>query len=201
MADDGLIILAMILAIGLAVSSIVGEFALPHVHKLDLYEFQQCSKLNASQTAIRLDCIAVHYWDIPSNWDYRIAFLWLYVMGVMYNPIASIVKLSVLVFIIRFSGVKATVRYVVWGTGVFQFLQMISVFIVMMLDCVPFAKNWDLTLQGHCVDTAAFTMASSILCILTDAVSIGLPFYIFLQLKVSTRRKLGLMIVFSLGVL
>lgn len=151
--------------------------------------------------AIRLDCIAVHYWDIPDNWDYKPAFQSLYVMGVIYNPIVSFVKLSVLVFVLRFSGVRSFVRYTVWGTGIFNVLTMIAIFLVMLLDCVPFAKNWDMSLRGHCVDSNAFALATGSISIVTDAVNIALPFYVFANLKVSLRRKIGLSFVFSLGIL
>lgn len=154
-----------------------------------------------SRPAIRLDCIGVHYWEKPADWDYHTAFLWLYVMGIMYNPIVGLVKLSVLVFILRFSGVKTTVRYIVWATSVFTALQMVAVLLVMVFDCVPFAKNWDIHLEGRCVDAAAFAMASSCFQIATDAVALALPFYIFSTLKMSRRRRAGLLFVFSLGIL
>lgn len=128
--------------------------------------------------------------------------MWLYVTGVMYNPIASLVKLSVLVFVLRFAGVNGNVRYIVWATGTFQVLLAVSVFIVMMADCVPFAKNWDITLPGYCVDTASFTVATGCLSIITDVISIALPIYVFANLHfVSKRRKIGMSVVCSLGML
>lgn len=149
--------------------------------------------------AIRFICIGVHYWEIPVDWDYHIAFLWLYISGIMYNPIMGLVKLSVLVFILRSSGVKTTVRYIVWATSMFTALQMIAVLLVMVFNCVPFAKNWDVQLEGRCVDTATFTMASSCFQIITDGVAVGLPFYIFSTLKMSRKRRADLGLSFRSG--
>ncbi|KAI3401849.1 hypothetical protein diail_6408, partial [Diaporthe ilicicola] len=122
-------------------------------------------------------------------------------MGVIYMPILSIVKISVLLFILRFSGVKSSVRYIVWGNGIFNLLLMISVFFVMLFDCVPFAKNWNPTLDGYCVDVGKFSLASSIFAIVTDVVAIALPFHIFWSLNMSVRKRLGLMLIFSVSVL
>ncbi|KAK2604294.1 hypothetical protein N8I77_007237 [Diaporthe amygdali] len=172
--DDGLIIAAMLLAIGLAVTAIF---------------------------AMRTMYIGIHYWNVPMDWDYKRAFIWTYAMGVIYMPILSIVKISVLLFILRFSGVKNSVRYIVWGNGIFNLLLMISVFFVMLFDCVPFAKNWDSTLDGYCVDVGKFSLASSIFAIVTDVIAIALPFYIFWSLNMSMRKKLGLMLIFSVSIL
>lgn len=122
-------------------------------------------------------------------------------MGIIYNPIVSFVKLSVLVFTLRFAGVQGIVRYTVWGVGVVNVSVMIAVFIVMILDCVPFNKNWDVSLNGYCVDPNAFAMASSTIAIVTDVVNLALPFYVFSNLRVSLRQKIGLFSVFSLGLL
>lgn len=119
----------------------------------------------------------------------------------MYNPIVGLVKLSVLVFILRFSGVKTTLRYIVWATSIFTALQMVAVLLVMVFNCVPFAKNWDVQLKGRCVDSATFTMASSCFQIVTDGVAVGLPFYIFSMLKMSRKRRVVLGFVFSLGIM
>lgn len=188
----------MALAIGFAISSIIGQSF--YSEKLRLFLLVPVYRLTV-RPAIRLDCIAVHYWNIPKGWNYKPAFQWLYIMGVIYNPIVSFVKLSVLVFIIRFSGVKRFVRRVVWGMGTVNMLTMVAVFIVMMLDCVPFAKNWDVFLPGHCVDSGAFAIATGSINIITDAINIALPFYVFAKLEVSLRRKIGLFLVFSLGIL
>lgn len=122
-------------------------------------------------------------------------------MGIMYNPIVGLVKLSVLVFILRFSGVKDTVRYIVWATSAFTSVQMVAVLLVMVFDCIPFAKNWNITLEGRCVNAAAFNMASSCFQIVTDTVAIALPFYIVLTLNVPRKRRIALAFVFSLGIM
>lgn len=145
--------------------------------------------------------IGIHYWNVPLDSNYKRGFIWTYAMGVIYMPILSIVKISVLLFILRFSGVRSGVRYIVWGNGIFNLLLMISVFFVMLFDCVPFAKNWDSTLDGYCVDVGKFSLASSIFAIITDVIAIALPFYIFWSLNMSMRKKLGLMLIFSVSLL
>lgn len=139
--------------------------------------------------------------DVPLDADYETAFKWGYAMGIVYNPILALTKLSVLMFLLRFSGVVRGIRYLTWGIFAFNMLQMIAMFIVVVFQCIPFAKNWNSLLEGQCVDTWPFTMATSILTIITDIVCIALPLYVLSGLKMSSRKKLGLMVIFGLGVL
>lgn len=92
-------------------------------------------------------------------------------------------------------------RYPVWGTGMFNIFTMISILMVMILDCVPFDKDWDVSLKGNCVDAGTFVIASGSISIVTDAVNIALPICVFVNLDMSLRRRLGLLLIFSLGVL
>lgn len=139
--------------------------------------------------------------DIPLQRDYETAFKWGYAMGVVYNPILALTKLAVLMFLLRFSGVVKGVRYLTWGIFAFNTCQMIAMFTVVVFQCIPFAKNWNSLLDGQCVDTWSFTIATSILTIITDIVCITLPLYILAGLNMSKRKKMGLMVVFGFGIL
>ncbi|KAK9423323.1 putative Integral membrane protein [Seiridium unicorne] len=139
--------------------------------------------------------------DVPLNADYETAFKWGYAMGVVYNPILALTKLSVLMFMLRFSGVVQGIRYLTWAIFAFNTCQMVAMFTVVVFQCVPFAKNWNGSLEGRCVDTWAFTIATSTLTIITDVVCITLPLYILAGLNMSSRKKLGLMVVFGFGIL
>lgn len=139
--------------------------------------------------------------DVPLEADHETAFKWGYAMGVVYNPILALTKLSVLMFILRFSGVIRGVRYFTWSVVVFNTAQMVAMFTVVVFQCIPFEKNWNSLLEGRCVNTLAFTFSTSALTIFTDIVSIALPLYILAGLQMNSRKKIGLMIVFGFGIL
>ncbi|KAI1099485.1 hypothetical protein F4804DRAFT_321799 [Jackrogersella minutella] len=172
--DDGLILSAMALSIALAAGSI-------KVMK-ELY-------------------IGIHYYDVPMPFDPTEGLIWIYVVGAVYQPILTLVKQSVLVFLLRFSGIKAGVRYVVWATIVFNTVLMVAIFITVIVQCIPIEINWHPLVPGYCIQQFTFGVAAASLTIMTDIVAVALPFYIFLGLKINKNRKIALIGVFMLGVL
>ncbi|KAI1457893.1 hypothetical protein F4805DRAFT_426805 [Annulohypoxylon moriforme] len=171
--DDGLIVAAMALSIALAVGSI---------------------------KVMKSLFIGIHYYDVPP-YDPTEGLIWIYVVGAVYQPILTLVKQSVLVFLLRFSGIKSGVRYVVWGTIIFNTVLMVAIFITVILQCIPIEMNWNPLVEGHCIEQFKFGVAAASLTIMTDIVSVALPFYIFLGLKINKNRKVALIGVFMLGVL
>ncbi|OHE92260.1 integral membrane protein [Colletotrichum orchidophilum] len=144
--------------------------------------------------------IGIHYWDLPLPMNPTTGMIWIYIVGAVYNPILSLVKQSVLIFLLRFSGVKDVVRYIVWGTATFNLALMVATFIVVIFQCTPIEKNWKPAIAGECINQFSFGISTACLTILTDLIAVGLPFYIFLGLKMQKKRKIGLMIVFMLGI-
>ncbi|KAK7753709.1 hypothetical protein SLS62_004332 [Diatrype stigma] len=146
--------------------------------------------------------IGIHYWDIPlETFNPTTGLIWIYIVGAVYNPILALVKQSVLIFLLRFSGVKALVRQVVWATIIFNGALMVAVFFVVLFQCIPIEINWNPLVQGHCIKQFSFGVSTACLTILTDLIAVVLPFYIFLGLKMNKRRKIGLIAVFMLGAL
>ncbi|KAI2467488.1 hypothetical protein F4781DRAFT_402110 [Annulohypoxylon bovei var. microspora] len=171
--DDGLIVAAMALSIALAVGSI---------------------------KIMKTLYIGIHYYDVPP-YDATEGLIWIYVVGAVYQPILTLVKQSVLVFLLRFAGIKAGVRYVVWGTIIFNTVLMLAIFITVIFQCTPIEMNWHPLVPGHCIEQFKFGVVAACMTIATDIVSVALPFYIFLGLKINKNRKIALIGVFMLGVL
>ncbi|KAI0181749.1 hypothetical protein GGR52DRAFT_54072 [Hypoxylon sp. FL1284] len=172
--DDYLIVGAMALSIALAVGSI-------KVMK-SLY-------------------IGIHYYDVPMPFDPTEGLIWIYIVGAIYQPILTLVKQSVLVFLLRFSGVKSSVRYVIWGTIIFNGALMFAILLAVMFQCTPIELNWHPTAPGKCIDTFSFGVVAACMTIATDIVAVALPFYIFLGLQINKGRKIALIGIFMLGVL
>ncbi|KAI0011537.1 hypothetical protein F4779DRAFT_573135 [Xylariaceae sp. FL0662B] len=173
--DDAFICAAMVLSIALAVGSIICMKAL---------------------------YIGIHYYDVPlETIDATKGLIWIYVVGAVYNPILALVKQSVLIFLLRFSGIKSFIRQVVWGTIIFNTALMVAVFFTVIFQCLPIEKNWKPLAEGQCIKQFDFGISTACLTILTDLIAVALPFYIFLGLKMNKRRKIGLIAVFMLGII
>ncbi|KAK1994115.1 integral membrane protein [Colletotrichum falcatum] len=145
--------------------------------------------------------IGVHYWEIPLSADLSNGFLWIYVVGAIYSPILALTKQSVLIFLLRFSGVKHVVRNVVWATAIFNIALTIATFLAVVFQCTPVEASWNPSTPGKCVDDFALAITTGTLTVLTDIIIVGLPFYIFLGLRMDRKKKNGLLGVFALGII
>ncbi|KAL5371436.1 hypothetical protein PMIN06_012881 [Paraphaeosphaeria minitans] len=91
-------------------------------------------------------------------------------------------------------------RGIAWGLFAVIIATFISFFVATCLQCTPFSYSWDKSIpEGHCFDTLAFGYSSSVPNIATDLVVIFLPIRTVLDLKVSTVRKIGLILIFLTG--
>lgn len=135
--------------------------------------------------------------DVP-KFDPTPGLFWFYLGQLLYNPVLALVRASILVFLLRLGGQKDGVRYAIYALNVFNALLAIAIFLVALLKCTPFEKNWDLTLKGTCVNFS-FNVASSSITILTDILVLALPFWIFLGLQMRKGAKLAVIGIFMLG--
>ncbi|KAK1979595.1 integral membrane protein [Colletotrichum cereale] len=145
--------------------------------------------------------IGIHYWEIPQSANPRKGMLWVFVVGTVYNPILALTKQSVLIFLFRLSGVNDVVRNVVWVTAIFNISLSIATLIGIIFQCTPIEAFWKPSVLGKCVNGFALAIAAGTLTILSDIITVGLPFYIFLRLKMNRKKKIGLMGVFTLGII
>ncbi|KAH8910008.1 hypothetical protein BR93DRAFT_993098 [Coniochaeta sp. PMI_546] len=149
---------------------------------------------------IKTNFIGIHTADIPKNQDQTEALIWLYAVQILYNPVLALVKSSVLIFLLRLFGQKDGVRRFIIGLNIVNILQMIAVFFAVMLQCIPISFNWDLTISnGRCVDRRILYTFTSCFNIVTDLLVLGLPIWIFVDLKIPRRTKIALIFVFLLG--
>lgn len=149
---------------------------------------------------IKTNFVGIHIADIPKNVDRTEALIWLYAVQILYNPVLSLVKSSVLLFLLRLFGQKDGVRrFVIW-LNIVNILQMVAVFFAVTLQCLPISFNWDLTNpNGRCVDRRVLYTFTSSFNIVTDLLVLGLPLWILVDLKIPRRTKIALIFVFLLG--
>ena len=76
-----------------------------------------------------------------------------------------------------------------------------SVILEAFLLCRPLAANWDSTIPGVCGDRNTVYISSGALNVMTDLMIIALPLPYILRLNLALRRKLGLLLMFTMGIL
>lgn len=127
--------------------------------------------------------------------------IWVYAVQILYNPILSLVKSSVLIFLLRLFGQKTGVRRFIISLNTVNIAQMIGTLFAIIFQCTPIQFNWDPTIEGTCVDRRILFTFTAAFNIMTDLLILGLPIWIFADLKIPRRAKIGLLFVFLLGFL
>lgn len=74
------------------------------------------------------------------------------------------------------------------------------VILIAFLLCQPLAFNWDQTIpSGHCGDQNSAFLASGVMNLILDISVIALPLPKLWNLHMATHKKVGLMLMFSVG--
>jgi hypothetical protein len=151
---------------------------------------------------IKTNFVGIHIADIPKGRDPTEALIWAYAVQILYNPILTLVKSSVLIFLLRLFGQKDGIRRFIIGLSIINILQMVATFFAVILQCTPISFNWDPTAPGgHCIDRRILFTFTSSFNIITDLLVLGLPIWIFVDLKIPRGKKIALLFVFLLGFL
>lgn len=145
--------------------------------------------------------LGIHFYDVPASPDLTNGLIWVFFNGLIYNVILAFVKQSVLAFILRIAGLNPRVRLVCWLTSIFNLSEMIAVFLVVIFQCKPIASFWNPELGQDCINQQDFAISTALLTIVTDVVVVALPFYVFLGLQMSKKKKAALIVVFSMGLM
>lgn len=76
---------------------------------------------------------------------------------------------------------------------------MITVVCLMIFRCLPVEKQWNPLVAGSCLNLQTiFVVGESINCFL-DVVLVSLPLFLIPSLKIQTREKAGLCLIFVCG--
>ncbi|CAI6339282.1 unnamed protein product [Periconia digitata] len=72
--------------------------------------------------------------------------------------------------------------------------------IVENFSCTPREKIWNKMVPGHCINNPALIMSSGILNLLSDILIFVLPQKLIWGLRISTRKRVGVVVIFATGV-
>ncbi|KAF1977700.1 hypothetical protein BU23DRAFT_550379 [Bimuria novae-zelandiae CBS 107.79] len=71
--------------------------------------------------------------------------------------------------------------------------------IVENFSCIPREKIWNKLIDGHCVNNPALIMSSGILNLVSDTVIFALPQKMIWGLTISTKKRVGICLLFATG--
>ncbi|PWY92927.1 integral membrane protein PTH11-like protein [Aspergillus heteromorphus CBS 117.55] len=121
-----------------------------------------------------------------------------YIFSHFYDVAIASTKLSVLALYYRIF-ITPKFRFVVIGTVVWVILWLMTMEIVLGLECRPIQKFWDSSVHGTCFNLVAFSYFTNITNLVTDIWIFLLPVPVILKLQITRNKKVGLSLLFSVG--
>ncbi|KAH6612264.1 hypothetical protein B0J18DRAFT_77496 [Chaetomium sp. MPI-SDFR-AT-0129] len=119
----------------------------------------------------------------------------------IYQVGISFFKVALLISYLRlFKGTSHVVyRRVVWITMALIFAAHLGCALSLIFACNPVNKSWDPAVAGTCLAPGPSFTAYAIVTIVSDVLVAIIPIPVLLQLKVNTGKKVGLIVIFLLG--
>lgn len=124
-----------------------------------------------------------------------------YIYVLLYKIQISLAKISVCLFLLRIFQSTAF-RYTAYTIIGLNAAIAVTWVLVDGLRCTPVHlawTGWAKEEQGKCIDFIAATFANSFVNIAVDAVMVAMPVYEVMKLNLSARKKLGVGVMFAMG--
>ncbi|KAI1069437.1 hypothetical protein LB507_008862 [Fusarium sp. FIESC RH6] len=138
-----------------------------------------------------------HAWEIPIS-TFNIYLRDVYISAVIYVPCGSLAKVALLIFYLRLSP-QRWFKIAVYASMVFIIGYTIGLFFALLLACAPMEKNWNVLVEGTCVNLPALYFATAAVNIASDILLFFLPLPMVCQLQLPFKQKIGLMGIFTIG--
>ncbi|KAF7558193.1 hypothetical protein G7Z17_g19 [Cylindrodendrum hubeiense] len=129
---------------------------------------------------------------------------WVFIFGVCYSFVLPLLKIAILVewcrvFVLPGSKAKSVFF---WGCVVVIFIQItanIAIVVALNMQCTPHSAIWDFTIESKCWELFKLQVASASIHLICDVAIFLLPQRMIWTLKMTWRKRLGISIIFGLG--
>ena len=192
----------------LAVSAIgirwTAHATIGRVHWIDEANMAVVLALNIAMFAV---CLKMSYtglgqdmWKVPfSDITFTLYFFW--ISESTYFALIGFIKIQFLLFYLHIFPDK-NFRRVVWGVIAFNLTSMIAFVFSSIFLCSPVSfawTQWDGEHHGTCSNNNSLSYANASISILLDFVALSLPLPQIWRLQLSLRKKIGVLLMFSVG--
>ena len=107
--------------------------------------------------------------------------------------------MSILVLYLRLFAVNKKFRYITWLMMFFVCGYLVSNFWTQIFGCSPRSKYWFEDTPGHCINYKAAGIAYGAMNVVSDGLIFLLPLPMVWRLKLSTKEKFGVSLIFMSG--
>ncbi|KAI1328161.1 hypothetical protein F5Y16DRAFT_161048 [Xylariaceae sp. FL0255] len=144
----------------------------------------------------------VHQWDIRLGNAAKFNFV-TFVATLLYLWIVALVKCAILIEWVEIfvpKGERTYFTWACWATGTAFVLLSFIIFILDLVNCVPFKGSWDPLVPAKCkFGIAQFGLASATVNFVLDLVPIFLAQRVIWKLRMSVHKKVGVSFIFLIG--
>ncbi|KAI9739700.1 MAG: hypothetical protein M1834_006419 [Cirrosporium novae-zelandiae] len=143
--------------------------------------------------------IGRHYYNLT---EYEILYgrRWGWISQILYYFALGLAKTSMVALYVRLASDKKHI-YLLYGMGTMIFLHGLAAAITTSHMCSPVSIVWSNTFPAGCINLLTFNYFNAAFHILSDLILAILPIPILKHLNMNKKRKLGLSILFSIGIL
>ncbi|KAI5862343.1 hypothetical protein GGS23DRAFT_94123 [Durotheca rogersii] len=146
----------------------------------------------------------VHQWDIRVRDMSRILYIF-YLSSNFYNGAIGCLKVAILLEWLHVFNPLSLRNAFFWTCQVVLWINILyyagSAFAINLI-CQPHRKIWDKTItEGYCGDSNILYLSGTIVNLISDVLILGLPQGVIWSLKMTTPRRIGISVIFAIGVL
>jgi len=141
----------------------------------------------------------IHDADIPPNIPRNLGYFWNFINGLCASPTLALVKASALVFLLRLGWIKRKVLISCRILIALNLAHMASFFLIFLFQCQPVQSRWEVGGEAKCLRVDLLSIIMAVISIVTDLLTLSVPFALFLDLRVSKKLRNSLIVVFLLG--
>ena len=121
----------------------------------------------------------------------------------VYFNLIGFIKIAFLLFFLQIFPDKRF-RATIWGVIILNIASMIAFTFAVAFICTPVSFMWtslDGKHQGHCRNNNALAFSHAGVSIVLDLVTLALPIGQIWNLQLKTKKKIGVLLMFSVGAL
>ncbi|KAL1648509.1 hypothetical protein SLS61_006833 [Didymella pomorum] len=139
-------------------------------------------------------------WNVPFD-EITTTLRLFWISEIAYFSTLGFIKLSFLLFYLQIFPEKRF-RKIVWAVIYFQIASMVAFGFAATFVCTPVSfawKQWDGNHTGKCINNNALAFTHAAHSILVDFVTLSLPITQIWKLHLGLKKKIGVLLMFSVG--
>lgn len=122
----------------------------------------------------------------------------------IYSAGIGLIKSAVILEWLRIFAPTRERNFFWWASHIILWINIIFysfVLIAVNLSCLPHRRIWDRTVPGRCIDIVNLELTTAVVNLTLDLITLLIPQKVIWKLQMSRQKKIGVSVVFAVGLL